>query len=86
MISTRGTPSFSIYEVLADEKIECSFDIRLLESVKRSLDSRVVVYGEIYRKGNKIEYVKVEKIRRRPPSDKLPGFADIRGIFADSDI
>ena len=86
MISTRGTPSFNIYEILTDKRISCSFDIRLLESIKRSLESRVVVYGEIYRKGDEIEYVKIEKIRRHLPSDKLPGFADIRGIFADSDI
>ena len=86
MISTRGTPSFNIYEVLTDKRIGCLFDIRLLESVIRSLESRVVVYGEIYSKGAEIEYVKVDKIRRRLPSDKLPGFADIRGIFTDSDI
>lgn len=86
MISTRGAPSFNIYEILTDKKIRCSFDIRLLESIKRSLESRVVVYGEIYSKRDGVEYVKVEKIRRRLPSDKLPGFADIRGIFADSDI
>ena len=83
MISTRGSPSFNLYEVLTDERIECHFRSNLIESVKESLENRVVVYGEIHKKGDEFEYVKVEKIHRRPPSDELPGFDDIRGIFAD---
>ena len=85
MISVRGSPKFSLYEVLTDEKISCNIDKELIEDVKKSLGHRVVVYGEIHRKGDEFEYVKVEEIRRRPPSEELPGFDDIRGIFADSD-
>ena len=85
MISLRGTYRFNIYEVLTDERIACNIDDNLLEEVKEALGNRVVVYGEIHKKGGEFEYVKVEKIHRRPPPDKLPGFADIYGIFADSE-
>lgn len=85
MISLRGTYRFNIYEVLTDERIACNIDDNLLEEVKEALGDRVVVYGEIHKKGGEFEYVRVEKIHRRPPPDKLPRFADIYGIFADSE-
>ena len=83
MISIRGKLRFNLYELLSDEKIACMFGTGLLDVARKSFGHRVVVYGEIHKRGKAIEHVNVEKVRRRPSSDDLPGFADIRGI-ADS--
>ncbi len=84
MISLRGPSRFNLHEMLTDEKVECRFDADMLETARASLGYRVVVSGEIHKRGGKFEYVKVERLHARPPSDQLPGFAEIRGLFADA--
>lgn len=83
MITVRDKYRFNLYEVLSDDRIECVFDPDLLEEVKESLNHRIVVYGIIHKQGDIIKQVVVERIHRRPDSKDLPGFAEIRGIFAD---
>ena len=82
MISVRDKYRFNLYEVLNDDRIGCVFDPDLLEEVKESLNHRIVVYGMIHTQGDIIKQVTVERIHRRPDSKDLPGFAEIRGIFA----
>ena len=84
MISLRGRSRFNLYEMLTDERVECTFGDDLLSVARESLGCRVVVSGEIHKRGGELEHVKVERLRRRPPSDQLPGFAEIRGLFADA--
>lgn len=83
MISLRGAAKFNLYELLTDLRIECRFEEDLLDEARTSLGHRVVVSGEIHKRGDDFHYVTVERIHRRPPSEGLPGFADIRGILAD---
>lgn len=83
MISLRKGAKFNIYELLTDQRIECRFGDDLLVDARDSLGGRVVVSGEIHKRGGDFHYVKVERIHRRPPSTGLPGFDDIRGLFAD---
>ncbi len=83
MVTVRDKHRFNLYEVLSDDRIECVFDPDLLEEVKESLNHRIVVYGTIHTRGDIIKQVTVERIHRRPDSKDLPGFAEIRGIFAD---
>lgn len=83
MISLRGSAKFSLYELLTDRRIECRFTEDLLDEARMSLGHRVVVSGEIHKRGGDFHYVSVERIHRRPPSEDLPGFADLRGLLAD---
>lgn len=83
MVTVRDKHRFNLYEVLSDDRIECLFDPDLLDEVKESLNHRIVVYGMIHTRGDIIKQVAVERIHRRPASKDLPGFAEIRGIFAD---
>lgn len=83
MVTVRDKHRFNLYEVLSDDRIECVFDPDLLEEVKESLNHRIVVYGVIHTRGDTIKQVAVERIHRRPDSKDLPGFSEIRGIFAD---
>ncbi len=83
MISLRGVAKFNLYELLTDLRIECRFADDLLDEARTSLGHRVVVSGEIHKRGDDFDYVSVERIHRRPPSESLPGFADIRGLLAD---
>lgn len=82
MITVRDKHRFNLYEVLSDDRIECVFDPDLLEEVRESLNHRIVVYGTVHSQGDTIKQVAVERIHRRPNSKDLPGFAEIRGIFA----
>ena len=83
MISLRGAAKFNLYELLTDLRIECRFTEELLDEARTSLGHRVVVSGEIHKRGDDFQYVTVERIHRRPPSVGLPGFADIRALLAD---
>ena len=83
MISLRGAAKFNLYELLTDLRIECRFAEDLLDEARASLGHRVVVSGEIHKRGDAFHYVAVERIHRRPPSEGLPRFADIRGLLAD---
>ncbi|MYB44035.1 MAG: hypothetical protein F4X74_03740 [Acidimicrobiia bacterium] len=83
MISLRGAAKFNLYELLTDLRIECRFTEDLLDEARTSLGHRVVVSGQIHKRGDDFHYVTAERIHRRPPSEGLPGFADIRGILAD---
>lgn len=83
MITVRDKHRFNLYEVLSDDRIECVFDPSILDDVKEALNHRIVVYGIIHTRGDIIKQVTVERIHRRPDSKDLPGFAEIRGIFAE---
>lgn len=83
MVTVRDKHRFNLYEVLSDDRIECVFDPSILDDVKESLDHRIVVYGIIHTREDVIKQVTVERIHRRPDSKDLPGFAEIRGIFAE---
>ena len=78
----RSNRHFNLYEVLTDQRIECTFRPELLEVVRESLARRVVVSGVIHARGGVPYKVTAERIHIRPDPSTLPTFDDIRGLLA----
>ncbi len=88
MISERGTPRFSVYDVLTDRPVRCFFEPELFEQIVDAFKDRVrvLVSGLVrYRRDDVPVSIRVEALRRLAGHSGLPSFEDVRGILRDDE-
>ena len=81
-ITSRRKDQFNIYDRLTDHPVKCFFFEELKREVLKAFDKRVQAYGMVnYGKDGKPHSIMVENFKVFPPSDALPSFSDIIGLY-----
>lgn len=83
MVTVHGQRYFNLYDELTGEPVRCYFGPQLLETVRASLNKRVLVYGFISNKisGGGRDSIRVLEIRPFPDDQLLPDIGAMRGFF-----
>jgi len=81
-ISERGVRRVYVYDRLLDKHIRCHVTDEILEDIAPYWRKRVTVSGLIrYHSNWEIKDIEVQSFEVFPPSETLPSFDDVRGIF-----
>lgn len=77
---------FTLFPIIGDSAIVCTFDESLFEQVQSAIKQTVTVHGKLsYRSDSAYpERVQVEFIEIHPRNDALPTLSSLRGIMPDA--
>lgn len=83
-VTVHDRRTFSVYDLLTGERIECSFGHRiLLATILGAMERRVRVHGAIrYRDTGEIVGMLAETLQPLPGDDTLPSARDVFGILS----
>ncbi|MEE9443510.1 MAG: hypothetical protein V3V99_12670 [candidate division Zixibacteria bacterium] len=81
-----GKNEFRVYPVAGPVSIKCKFSDDVKGDAVKSLDRHITIYGRLgYRPRAKFPHcAEVNRIEIHPPDNKLPSFADLRGVAPDA--
>lgn len=85
-LNVHGCREFTLYPIIGNYSVICTFDEEQFESVQQAIKQNVTVHGTLSYRGDGPypERVHVDHIERHPEDDKLPSLSALRGLMPDA--